>query len=236
MARWTRAMALLPVGTRRVLDLGCAFGFGTRRLARRFQVVGVDASPAYIRRAVRAGTRARYVLAAAGRVPLRDGAFDAVVLLDVLEHVPDEAAVLREAARLLAPGGTLVLSVPHAGLLRRFDSINRCPNLVDPAEIAPFRDPARERGEIHRHYAVDRLRDLLAPSFRIERVELTGLGVAELVNIGLLWFTKRLLRAPRLYGVLQYIYFSVYLAEDLVPLGPWSYHVMVRARREACPC
>ncbi|MFN8557971.1 MAG: class I SAM-dependent methyltransferase [Dehalococcoidia bacterium] len=166
MARWSRAMALLPPDVWRTLDLGCAFGFATRRLARRCDTVGVDASPAYIRRAVRAGGPARFLIAAADRVPLRDGAFDAVLLLDVIEHVPDEAAVVREAARLLRPGGALVLSVPHAGLLRRLDSINRCPDLVDPAEIAPFRDLAREDGEIHRHYTLAQIRALLGPICR----------------------------------------------------------------------
>lgn len=231
MARWTRALRLLPPGTRTVLDLGCAFGFGTRMLARRYRVTGVDASPAYLRRAVRARPRADYLLAAAHAVPLRDGAFDAVLLLDVIEHVPDERAVVREAARLVRAGGTLVLSVPHAGLLRRWDSINRCPDLIDPAEIAPFRQLAREGGEIHRHYSARELRALLDPYFRVNAVQYTGLGVAEVVNIGLLWFCKRLLRAPQLYDLLQYVYFTVYMAEDLLSFGRWSYHIMVRASR-----
>jgi SAM-dependent methyltransferase len=231
MARWTRAIKLLPPRTRRVLDLGCAFGFATRRLARSYDAVGVDASPPYIQRAVRSRRGARYALALAGRVPLRDGSFDAVLLLDVIEHVPDEREVLREAHRVLRPGGVLILSVPHTGLLRAYDSINRCPKLVDPAEIAPFRDLARESGEIHRHYSLHDLRALLGPGYRVDRVQYTGVGVAEFVNIVLLWLTKRLLRMPRLYDVLQYIYFTVYLAEDMIPFGPWSYHIMIRARR-----
>jgi hypothetical protein len=144
--------------------------------------------------------------------------------------------VIAEAARLLRPGGALLLSVPHDGLLRRFDSINRCPDLVDPAEVAPFRDRARDRGELHRHYSLDALRDLLGPAFRIDRVRRTGPGVAEFVNIGLLWLTKRTLRLPRLYDALQYLYFTVYLAEDVIPCGRWSYHIMVRARRRQGPC
>jgi SAM-dependent methyltransferase len=46
----------------------------------------------------------------AGRVPAPDGAFDAVLSTQVLEHVPDPAAYLSEAHRMLAPGGTLILS------------------------------------------------------------------------------------------------------------------------------
>jgi SAM-dependent methyltransferase len=228
-------MRLLPADTRRVLDLGCAFGHGTRMLARRYAVVGVDASPSYIHRAVRARPRVRYLVATADAVPLRANTFDAVLLLDVIEHVPEERPVIAEAARLLRPGGTLVLSVPHAGLLRRWDSINRCHSLMDPAEIAPFRDVVQEGGELHRHYSLRELRALLRPYFRVTAVQRTGMGAAEIVNIVLLWACKRVLRAPRLYDLLQYVYFTVYMAEDLIPLGRWSYHIMIRAVREDQP-
>lgn len=45
-------------------------------------------------------------------IPEPDGAFDAVLCTEVLEHVPDPAAVLRELARLVRPGGRLILTVP----------------------------------------------------------------------------------------------------------------------------
>ena len=44
------------------------------------------------------------------------GAFDAVVALAVIEHVPDPPAFLRQLARLLAPGGCIVLTTPHPSL------------------------------------------------------------------------------------------------------------------------
>ena len=49
MARWDRAIALLPFRRGRVLDLGCAFGFATLRLARKgYETVGVDNSARYV--------------------------------------------------------------------------------------------------------------------------------------------------------------------------------------------
>ncbi|MEM7625771.1 MAG: class I SAM-dependent methyltransferase [Planctomycetota bacterium] len=73
--------------------------------------------------------RADLALSAAGRTPLADGAADAVLSTQVLEHVPDPAAYLREARRLLKPGGTLILSThghwkfhPHPGDYWRWTS------------------------------------------------------------------------------------------------------------------
>lgn len=45
-------------------------------------------------------------------IPVADGSFDAVMCVEVFEHVPDPVAALRELSRVLKPGGTLVLTVP----------------------------------------------------------------------------------------------------------------------------
>lgn len=235
MARWSRAARLLPPDAGRVLDLGCAFGFGTRALLPRPCVVGIDVSERSIRRAVRGTPGARFLRAVGAQLPFADASFDAVVCLDVLEHVPDERLVVREIGRVLRPGGTLVVSVPHAGALARFDSINRCPDLWDLAEIAPGRDRVHETGKLHPHFTLPELRATLGGGFRVTAVRRTGIGLAELVNIPLLWLSKRVLRLPRLYDALQYLYFSVYLAEDLIPTGRAGYHLMVRAVRLDAP-
>ncbi len=229
MARWTRAIQALPFKRGRVLDLGCAFGFATQQLARRgYETVGVDASPAYIARARRAHPQGMYLLASAEAVPLPDHSFDGVLFLDVLEHVRDERAALAEIARLLKPGGTLIVSVPHRGLLWRLDSLNlyqwlvrRTHHGLPPLEIgldAP-----------HRHYGLAQLQEMLGSRFRVERVMRTGLGLAELVNVPLLVFCRYLLGWEWLYQILQYVYFTVYLLEDGVPLGKLGYHIMVVA-------
>ncbi len=56
--------------------------------------------------------RVRYVCGSVTQVPFRDGAFDQLFLVDVIEHVPDDAAVVRESVRVLRSRGRLELSTP----------------------------------------------------------------------------------------------------------------------------
>lgn len=72
-------------------------------------VVGLDAEPFY---AGSADERLSYVVGRLEAAPFAGGSFDVVMALDVLEHLDDDAAGLREAARLVRPGGLLVVTVP----------------------------------------------------------------------------------------------------------------------------
>ena len=52
------------------------------------------------------------VSADATNLPFPDGAFDAIIAAEILEHVPDDTAALAEIARVLRPGGTVAITVP----------------------------------------------------------------------------------------------------------------------------
>ncbi|HZC04471.1 MAG TPA: class I SAM-dependent methyltransferase [Ktedonobacterales bacterium] len=231
VARWTRALRALPFRRGRVLDLGCAFGFATRMLTRAgYHAVGVDASPAYIARARRADPRGEYLLANASQTGLPSASFDGVIFLDVLEHLPDERGAIDEIARVLKPGGALAVSAPHRGLLWRLDSLNLYAALVRATRRGLFPPEIAATG-IHRHYALDDLRALLGDRFEIRRVTRTGLGVAELLNLPLLVLLRWVIQWDTLYQIVAFAYYTVYLAEDVVPLGPLGYHLFVLAVR-----
>jgi SAM-dependent methyltransferase len=107
---------LLPADTAsRVLDVGCGDGRHVAEAARRgCRAVGLDYDPSELARArARIGRhRVDLVVGDATRLPFRNGAFDAVICTETLEHLPDDVAAIREIARLLRPGGTLLGAVP----------------------------------------------------------------------------------------------------------------------------
>jgi ubiquinone/menaquinone biosynthesis C-methylase UbiE len=123
-------LALARVQGRRVLDAGCGRGRTTMAsaLAGAAHVVGVDISGQMLeiaRETVEtAGVADRVHLHQAdlGKLPLADEAFDVVLLLEILLHLADPAAVLRELRRVLKPGGLLVVTTvganPAARLLQ----------------------------------------------------------------------------------------------------------------------
>ncbi|NJM05091.1 class I SAM-dependent methyltransferase [Candidatus Gracilibacteria bacterium] len=97
----------------RILDVGCATGIfldGMRRLG--WQVQGIEPTHSAAQYA-----RTRFALDVfEGRLEdaqLPSGSFDAITLWDVLEHVHEPRPILAELARLLRPGGLLVLSLPN---------------------------------------------------------------------------------------------------------------------------
>jgi SAM-dependent methyltransferase len=106
----------LPAGLR-ILDAGCGSGRNMVALARRGAVTGVELATASLRVARERDVGAVVPGSLDEPLPFGDGAFELAVALDVLEHVEDDGAALRELARVTAPGGRLLVTVPQYGWL-----------------------------------------------------------------------------------------------------------------------
>ena len=107
-----------PLAGRLVLDLGC--GMGGLAVALRqagARAIGLEPNRAYGEicrlRAARYGLSLPFVAATGEALPFRDGAFDVVVCLDVLEHAESLEATLAEIARVLPPGGQAVVTATN---------------------------------------------------------------------------------------------------------------------------
>lgn len=111
---------VVPADGATVLDLGCGDGLFSHLLAQQqLNVIGVDLERSAIEQA-RAKTQAErsagrapeFHVSDGGALPFDDGSMHAVALFDVIEHLPNPIALLREVVRVLRRGGRLVLSTP----------------------------------------------------------------------------------------------------------------------------
>lgn len=117
-----------------VVDAGCGEGYGAAALSAHWPwctTLGVDYDPAATghARAAYGGARTAYLRGALTALPLPDGCADAVVSLQVLEHLWSPGDYARELARVCRPGATVVLSTPNRltfspGLGRRGRPVN----------------------------------------------------------------------------------------------------------------
>jgi SAM-dependent methyltransferase len=117
--RWTRSAILARVGplspTATIADIGCSTGFlldDVRAAYPTATLVGVDLIGAGLAKAHRLVPTAQLVRADTCDLPITDARLDSVVSANLLEHVPNDCAALREFRRVLRPGGRAVIVVP----------------------------------------------------------------------------------------------------------------------------
>jgi SAM-dependent methyltransferase len=169
------------------------------------------------------------------RLPFADGEFDRVAVVDMLEHVVDDAAFTRELARITRPGGRLVVNTPH----------------LKHTALRRLRHALGQTDEKHGHrrpgYTADGLRALLSPAFELEWHHTYSRFFSELVdtaiNAALGAIGKRssakgivvtgddVSRHRRLFRAYGAVYPAVWLVSRLDALVPASGYMLIAAAR-----
>jgi ubiquinone/menaquinone biosynthesis C-methylase UbiE len=143
------------------LDAACGTGRFAEFLARRgHRVIGVDSSPDMLAYARRRVPEAEFHVAELDRLPLPDDSVDVIVCALALEHVPRLDPVVAEFARVLRPGGDLVISDCHHEIITR-------------GSVMTTRGPAGEPriAPTYRHQLGDYLRAALSNGMQVKRCE-----------------------------------------------------------------
>ena len=167
--RYELAMRWTPDGADRLLDAGCAWGYGTRHFAGNGrQVVGLEPDPVSAELFRTRYPHLEIVESAMEQIPLDGDSFDVILALDSFEHVQDEQRSLAELYRLLKIGGVLIITTPHRGAFAFLDRENLAPRVAALLRRRPRRPHVH-----HRHYSLGDLRRLLDASPFRGRYEIT---------------------------------------------------------------
>lgn len=220
----------------RLLDVGCGAGYHVQHLARKAdRVVATDVDRVSLpiaRRRVRS-RRVTFVRFDGRRLPFADASFDAVTLLDVLEHVADREALVAEVARVLRPGGVWIVSVPYRGAVRWLSPENMArdyPRLFRAlGRVLPARFWVRAHnatGMRHEHFRCGDLDELAGESFRFERAARRGSVVYALAYLGLCFPVAWL---GRLWTAACYALMAL---DYQIPYGPCAYNLIAEFRRQ----
>ncbi len=101
----------------KLLDMGCGTGAVLESLSSHAQVFGADISDIALRLCVNRGQR-RVACANGTHLSFANGAFDYIVSLDVVEHIENDLAVMRELHRVCREGGVVLITIPACEWLR----------------------------------------------------------------------------------------------------------------------
>jgi len=130
----------------KVLDIGCSIGHDSLELAKRrgYRVVGIDIDKVSIDTAKEIKKILRIKNASFLNVDIlqnrfKNEEFDAIVMLEVLEHFKNDSQAIREISRVLKKGGILILSTPYSSRGQRFSHAERALRLKEDMDEHEFK-------------------------------------------------------------------------------------------------
>jgi SAM-dependent methyltransferase len=229
------AAAWLPSG-HRLLEIGCSTGYLTAHfLGRGDSTFGLDINSRALTAARRRHPGVPHVCSDVEHLPFADRSFDAIVMLEVIEHTRSDVAAVAEIRRVLKVGGTLILSTPHAGAFAFLDPYNlrRAFQQHFPRAYAAAGHLARfdngqytDNMERHRHYRLGQVASLLEPAFAIRAVHRGGLLLYPMLGASISLVARRWNNAAILGPMYRLLNWDFHRR-----FGPLSYNLMILAER-----
>lgn len=209
LARFVKERGLL-------LDIGLGTGANASVFQKLgFKVEGVEPEPEAIKIAQQTAPGVPVMQAPFPGAPLQEGRYGVAVMLDVLEHLEDDTAALREAARVLSPGGVLLITVPAFRFLwTRHDELAHHKRRYRRAELVERIGAAGLEPVFVSYYNY-----LLFPPIALVRLISKALGIQSRKSD----FSK----TPRLLNGVLYVMFS--MERWLLRLGPLPFGVSLIA-------
>jgi len=223
--------------THHVLEIGCSTGYLSRLFAGKAKsMFGLDMNQTALHQAGKRNPAMHLACGDAEHLPFADETFDAIVMLEVIEHTSSDSAAVSELRRVLKPGGVLILSTPHAGLFAWLDPYNvrktiqqRLPFVARLSErLVRFSSGQfTDNLEWHRHYRLADISRMLEQDFIIHTVYRGGfwlypITAATISVVGRLCNNQALLRW--MFRLLNW--------DFSVPAGSLSYNLMMFAERK----
>jgi SAM-dependent methyltransferase len=172
--------ALGDVGGKRCLDVGADNGVLSllfRRLGGSW--ASADLDPEAVE-SIRSLVETDAHLIDGRKTPFGDGEFDAVAIVDFLEHVHTDSEFVAECARIIKRGGRLIVNVPRVRRWSVLGPLKRRLGLTD-----------EEHGHVREGYTLDGLRRLLAPHFEVTEAQTYNKFFSECVDVAVRFASRR---------------------------------------------
>lgn len=185
----------LPDRVSKLLDAGCAWGYGTQILKNKTDITyGLDPTEESIQIAQKQDHEKSiiFVRSFLEKTPFDSNLFDVVVCCETIEHVNSEVDSLNEVFRILKPGGILIMTTPHKGLFGFMDTGNsiRWVEYIIKSKLSglykvaykirkgeypkaiEYTKPIYNHDNTHRHYSLEDIIQMLESSFFREKYDI----------------------------------------------------------------